>query len=128
MGTGSSGTHLSQKMRYFKHKTMLKWVPECLSPAFLKSAKQRQAKIPATKEQPIKVVYDGQVVGDFSADILVHNQVILELKALRELHPAHEAQLNNYLKATGMEVGLLINFGGKLDVRRKINDLPPLQP
>ncbi len=54
----------------------------------------------AIKEAPIKISYDGQVVGDYAADILVENQIILELKAVKDLHPAHEAQLVNYLKAT----------------------------
>lgn len=76
----------------------------------------------AKKEQPIQVVYDGQIVGDFAADIVVMDLAILELKAVKELHPAHEAQLNNYLKATGMKIGLLINFGENIEVRRKINE------
>ena len=75
----------------------------------------------AHKEQKIQVTYDDQVVGDFAADIVVQDRIILELKSIQDLHPAHEAQLNNYLKATGMEVGLLINFGWELAVKRKIN-------
>ena len=74
----------------------------------------------ATKEMPITVCYDGQIVGDYVADIVVEDQVILELKSVKDLHPAHEAQLNNYLKATGMEVGLLINFGESVAVKRKV--------
>ncbi|MBS3780335.1 MAG: GxxExxY protein [Desulfovermiculus sp.] len=50
----------------------------------------------AHKEQKVQVIYDDQVVGDFAADIVVENQVILELKSIKDLHPAHEAQLNNY--------------------------------
>ena len=54
------------------------------------------------------------------ADIIVENKVILELKSVKDLHPAHEAQLTNYLKATGIEVGLLINFGEKVEIKRKV--------
>jgi GxxExxY protein len=60
-------------------------------------------------------------VGDFCADIVVEDAIILELKSVQELSPAHEAQLNNYLKATGAEIGLLINFSHDLQVRRRIN-------
>jgi len=54
------------------------------------------------------------------ADIVVEDKVILELKSIKELHPAHEVQLINYLKATGLEIGLLINFGERVDVKRKV--------
>ena len=74
------------------------------------------------KEKRIKVEYDGHVVGDYIADIVVGDKVILELKSVKEIHPAHEAQLVNYLKATGLEVGLLINFGAKVEIKRKVFD------
>jgi len=74
------------------------------------------------KEKPIKVMYKNQIVGDYIADIIVEEKVILELKAVKELHPAHEVQLVNYLKATGIEVGLLINFGERVEIKRKILD------
>jgi GxxExxY protein len=69
---------------------------------------------------PIRVYYDGMVVGDYEADVLVNGLIILELKAAEVLASEHEAQLLNYLKATGYEVGLLLNFGPKPQVRRKI--------
>lgn len=75
----------------------------------------------AEPRKPIKVFYDDRIVGDFCADIVVEDAVILELKSVQELISAHEAQLNNYLKATGLEIGLLINFSHELQVRRKIN-------
>ena len=50
----------------------------------------------------------------------MEDKVILELKAVKELHPAHEAQLTNYLKASGIEVGLLINFGERVDIKRRV--------
>ena len=71
-------------------------------------------------EKPIKVYHDGHIVGDYRADLLVENCVILELKACEELNPAHEAQLINYLKATEIEVGYLLNFGKKAKFSRKV--------
>lgn len=75
------------------------------------------------KEKPIKVLYQNQIVGDYIADILVEDKVIIELKAVKEIHKSHEAQLVNYLKATGIEVGLLINFGESVQIKRKILDI-----
>ncbi len=63
------------------------------------------------KEMPLDVRFRGQVVGQFYADILVEDRVIVELKAVKELAPEHFAQTLNYLHGTGMEVGLLVNFG-----------------
>jgi len=71
-------------------------------------------------EKPIKVFHDGHVVGDYRADLLIEDCVILELKACEELNPAHEAQLINYLKATEIEVGYLLNFGKKAKFSRKV--------
>ena len=68
----------------------------------------RKAGLKAVKQQEIVVYYDGENVGDYRADIVVDDVVILELKAVRELAEEHEAQLLNYLKATAIEVGLLI--------------------
>jgi GxxExxY protein len=81
-----------------------------------------KAGLTAEKEKPVKVLYDGKVIGDYIADIIVENTVILELKSVKDLHPAHEAQLVNYLKATGLEVGLLINFAHSVQVKRKVLD------
>ncbi len=69
---------------------------------------------------PIKVHYTGELVGDYFADIIVNDIVILELKAMENLCPEHEAQLLNYLKATEIEIGLLFNFGKIPQFRRKI--------
>jgi len=76
----------------------------------------------AERQVPIKVYYDEKEVGSFYADILVEGLVILELKAVSEIAKAHEAQLLNYLKATQIEVGLLLNFGPTTKVIRKIFD------
>lgn len=75
-----------------------------------------------TCQYPINVYYDGQVVGEFFADILVNDCVIVELKATRGLVKEDEAQLLNYLNATEYEVGLLFNFGPKPEIKRKIFD------
>ena len=69
----------------------------------------------------IPVTYKDDIVGDYIADILVDNCIILELKALNSLTSEHEAQLLNYLKATGHKIGLLLNFGTRrVQVKRKI--------
>lgn len=71
-------------------------------------------------EKPINVYYDGILVGEYKADIVVENQLILELKAVNSLHVAHELQLVNYLTATGVNDGLLINFGSEeIQFKRK---------
>ena len=65
----------------------------------------------AVGQYPIKVEYKGSAVGDYYADILIESKVIVELKTGKATNSMHEAQLLNYLKATGIKVGLLINFG-----------------
>lgn len=72
----------------------------------------------------IPVWFRGHQVGDFSADMLVENCVLIELKAARSLDAAHSAQLLNYLRATEIEVGLLLNFGLRPDFKRLIFDNP----
>ena len=71
-------------------------------------------------EKPIKVYFDGRVVGDYRADILVEDCVILELKAVDQFNPAFDNQLINYLKATDIEVGYVLNFGKKPKYSRKV--------
>ena len=75
------------------------------------------------KQQPIKVYYNEKIVGEYFADLIVENKVIIELKAKGKLSEEHEAQLVNYLKATRIEVGLLLNFGTKPEFKRKIHSL-----
>ena len=72
------------------------------------------------KQKPIKVYYNDEVVGEYFADIVVENKVILELKASESLCKEHTYQLINYLKATNIEIGLLLNFGKKPQIARKI--------
>jgi GxxExxY protein len=78
-------------------------------------------------QHPIRVYYDGQVVGEYFADLVVDDQVIVEIKAVTKPLKEHEAQLLNYLKATPYKVGLLLNFGPKPVIRRKVydNELKP---
>ena len=71
-------------------------------------------------QKQIKVYYKKSVVGEYYADIIVNNTIILELKAAENLIEEHELQLINYLKATDIEIGLLLNFGKKPEIRRKI--------
>jgi GxxExxY protein len=72
------------------------------------------------QQQCITVYYKGAVVGDYVADIVVNDKIILEMKAAESLRDEHIAQLTNYLKATDMEVGLLFNFGRKPEFRRVV--------
>jgi GxxExxY protein len=72
------------------------------------------------RQKPISVFYNEKLVGEYFADLIVENKVIIELKAAESLIEEHELQLINYLKATDIEVGLLLNFGKKPEVRRKI--------
>ena len=74
----------------------------------------------AEQQKRIKVFYEREEIGDYYADLLVDDLVIVELKAAESLCEEHEAQLINYLKATQIEVGLLLNFGKKAEFRRKV--------
>jgi GxxExxY protein len=79
----------------------------------------RQKGIAVEAGVPLKVRFRGHVVGEFEADLLVEKRVIVELKAVRALAPEHQAQVINYLRATGVEVGLLINFGSpRIEIKR----------
>ena len=103
-----------------------------LGSGFLESVYQRSLLIELQKtgltaqiESPIRVHYDGQLVGEFRADLIVHKRVIVELKAIEILNKAHEVQVVNYLRATGIEVGLLLNFGpSEVQVRRLTKTAP----
>ena len=80
----------------------------------------RKNGLKVDKEVPINVHYNNVIVGEFRADIIVEDSVILELKAIQKLSTIHEAQLVNYLTATSIEHGLLINFGSeKIEIKRK---------
>ena len=78
-----------------------------------------QRGLRARSQVPLKVKFRGEVVGDFFADIMIDDKLIVELKAVKALLPEHQAQVINYLKATGTDVGLLVNFGTpKLEIKR----------
>lgn len=76
----------------------------------------------ANQQCPINVYYDDKIVGEYIADIVVDDCIIVEIKAVKNLSIEHEAQLLNYLKATNIETGLLLNFGPKPEVKRKAFD------
>jgi GxxExxY protein len=81
----------------------------------------RKEKLAVDQQKVIQVRYDGIVVGDYQADLVVDNRVLIECKAASNLDPVHDAQLLNYLRATGIRVGLLLNFGrAKLQYRRLV--------
>ena len=83
-----------------------------------------KAGMDAESQKPITVYYDDEIVGEFVADIIVNDTVILELKSVRRVVKAHEVQLVNYLVATGKPIGLILNFGeSKVEVKRKVKDL-----
>ena len=82
----------------------------------------KKGSIPATSQSPIQVFYEDEIIGEYFADILVDNKVIVEIKAARGLTAESEAQLLNYLKATDIEVGLILNFGPKPEIKRKVFD------
>ena len=84
-----------------------------------------KAKVNATAQRPVTVFYEGHIVGDFIADLLVEDKVLVELKSVRRLVQAHEVQLVNYLTATDTEVGLLLNFAERnVEVKRRTRTLP----
>ena len=102
-------------------------VHSALGPGFLESVYQnaliwelRKSGFKAETERPISVQYDGQIVGAFTADLLVNDSLIVELKAIQSLAKTHEVQLVNYLVATRIDEGLLVNFGAaRLEYKKK---------
>ena len=107
-------------------------VNNILGPGFLEKVYEnallvefRRRGLKAKNQVPITVSYKGEVVGEYVADLLVEDKVIVELKTVESLDRAHEAQLLNYLKSTGVHVGLLVNFKRKkADIKRMVLDLP----
>ena len=107
-------------------------VNNVLGPGFLEKVYEnallvelKKRGLNAKSQVPITVTYKGEDVGDYTADLLVEDEVIVELKTVENLDKAHEAQLLNYLKATGLHVGLLVNFKRKkADIKRMVLNLP----
>ncbi len=86
----------------------------------------KQKGLDVSAQHSVSVSFRGEVIGDFYAYLLVEESVIVELKAVRSLAPEHQAQVINYLNASGIEIGLLINFGNpKLDYRRLTRNRKP---
>jgi len=79
-----------------------------------------EAGLRYTLEAPLQVTYHGRIIGDYFVDIIVDDKIIVEIKAVSKIEPVHEVQLVNYLKATGINVGLLINFGDSVEIKRRI--------
>ena len=80
--------------------------------------------IKSARELPLSVVYEGKTVGVFRADLIVEDKVIVETKAAEKIGPVHEMQLLNYLRATGVRVGLILNFGPRASFRRMFLSSP----
>jgi GxxExxY protein len=83
-----------------------------------------QVGLPVEREKPLTVRFRGEVVGKFRADLIVGEAVLVEVKACSKLNSVHEAQTLNYLRATSLEVGLLVNFGLRPQFRRLLYDNP----
>jgi len=80
-----------------------------------------RAGLSVEQQKPLKVTYEGVIVGDFAADIIVNASVLIELKAAKIIDQTHQAQLLNYLRATGIKIGLILNFGtSRLGVKRMV--------
>jgi hypothetical protein len=84
-----------------------------------------RAHFKVKQKEPINVFYEGQQVGEYFADLWVADQLIIEVKAIQNLAKEHEVQLVNYLTATGIDHGLLINFGSSVQVKRKYREYMP---
>ena len=107
-------------------------VNKILGPGFLEKVYEnallielKNRGLKTESQVPITVLYKDNVVGEYLADLLVEDKVVVELKTVENLDKNHEAQLLNYLKATGLHVGLLVNFKNKkADIKRMVLDLP----
>ena len=107
-------------------------VNKVLGPGFLEKVYEkalllefRPRDLKAESQVAINVIYKGDVVGEYLADMLVEDRVIIEIKTVENLGKIHEAQLLNYMKATGIQVGILVNFRHpKAQIRRMVLNLP----
>ena len=107
-------------------------VHNTLGPGFLEKVYENALRIELEKlglevkqQEPINVTYDGQVVGEYYADLWVNGRVVIELKAAQMLVKQHKVQLVNYLAATGIDSGLLLNFGTSVQLKRKFREYNP---
>lgn len=114
----------------FQIRGLLMEVHNTLGPGFREEtykiavlAEAQRRHLSVEREVAIDVNYKGQVVDQFRLDLVVEKSVILELKAVDELHPRHRAQLLSYLRASGLQLGLLVNFGNdRLEIVRLVNE------
>jgi GxxExxY protein len=86
----------------------------------------QESGLVAWQQVPVDVYFRGHRVGEYRADLVIPNKVLIEVKVASTISPAHEAQLVNYLKATGIPVGLLLNFGPRPQVKRRVHSKNPL--
>ena len=107
-------------------------VHNTLGPGFLEKVYENALRIELVKlglrvkqQEPISVKYEGHVVGEFYADLWVDDQVVVEVKGVQALAKEHEVQLVNYLTATRIDHGLLLNFGPSVQVKRKFREYKP---
>lgn len=110
-------------------------VHNTLGPGFLEKVYENALRIELEKQgltvkqqEPINVTYDGQVVGEYYADLWVAGRILIELKAVQTLVKEHEVKLVNYLTATSIDNGLLLNFGSSVQVKRKFREYKPKAP
>jgi len=104
-------------------------VHKVLGPGFLEKVYQKALAheltlrgIPFEEYKHLTVRYKGVVVGNYEADIVIDDKIILELKAVQDIHPKHKAQTQNYLTATGFKLGIILNFGAaSLQYKRAVN-------
>jgi GxxExxY protein len=80
----------------------------------------RKRGFSVSQQHPVKVYFEGEEVGEYFADLVVDDKFIIELKSVEEIHSRHEVQLVNYLRATAVEVGLVLNFGEKPEIKRRV--------
>jgi GxxExxY protein len=118
----------------FIHKELTEKIIKCfyeiwdeLGGGFLESVYEKSLSITLKNaglnhkcQAHLNVLFQNHLVGEFIADIVVNDKVLIEIKAVNQLNKVHEAQLINYLKATGIKIGLLVNFGEKLEFKRRI--------
>jgi GxxExxY protein len=120
-------THIIIGCAYKVHNTL---GPGCLEKVYENALRieLEKAGFRVKQQEPIKVVYDGQIVGEYYADLWVNERVVVELQTALVLAKVHEVQLVNYLTATGINDGLLINFGPSVQVKRKFREYKPRIP
>ena len=115
---------LAKGSQFFLSENHEDWFPGF---GFLESVYKNAMVIELTKkslyvesERPLKVFYDNHVVGDFYIDLFLEDEIIVELKSVENITKAHEVQLVNYLNGLRKEIGLLINFGESVEIKRRI--------